>query len=266
MYEQDDYSEVMDTTVRQKLINQEEIPLDLTNLDIIEDVPNIGDLPEDQYVLARKSGLGTSDSSVVLNVNPFKTIPELIQDKLTLYVTDEDRETSAKVAVRKGKDLEPLIIDKFSKAFQVETIKPPHQYRHKDYTYLTFNFDGVTNTPEQYIPAEIKVVTYKGEKHYNPTKAIYSDLEGFRALPKDFTETNNSIPTKAELYGIPPYYYTQLQQQILGLNAPYGYLSVLFERTWQMYTFFIQRDNQMISQLILDGYKVWQQIEARRPN
>ena len=132
---------------------------------------------------------------------------------------------------------------------------------------MKINFDGVTGTPEQYIPAEIKVVTYRGEKHYDRTKAFFNEKYGFGMLPEDVSQNNWSVETKAAHYGIPPYYYTQLQQQILGLNAPFGYLSVLFDKTWDLYSFYVWRDEKVLNALIVEGYKVWQQIlERRGPN
>lgn len=62
---------------------------------------------------------------------------------------------------------------------------------------------------------------------------------------------------------MPPYYYTQLQQQIMGLDAPYGYLSVMFESTWRVHTFFAWRDDAVIRQLILQGSEVWNEILRR---
>ena len=77
---------------------------------------------------------------------------------------------------------------------------------------------------------------------------------------------NKSIEEKAAMYGIPPYYYTQLQQQIWGLNAPYGYLTVLFEQNWELHSFMVWRDQKTINQLIIEDCKTWNKIEAQRPS
>ena len=45
-------------------------PLDLSNLDLKVDVANIADVSNDEYIMLRRNGFGTSDSSVVLGVNP----------------------------------------------------------------------------------------------------------------------------------------------------------------------------------------------------
>jgi hypothetical protein len=103
-----------------------------------------------------------------------------------------------------------------------------------------------------------------GEKYYDRTKAFFNEKTGFTQILEDPSQHNWSIETKAAYYGIPPYYYTQLQQQILGLNAPFGYLSVLFDKSWDLYSFYIWRDDKVISALITEGYKVWQKILERR--
>ena len=136
--------------------------LDLSYANLKIDIANISDLKGEDFTLARRNGFGTSDSSVILGVNPYKTLHELILEKATPTISAEEKELSKNVAIRKGNDLEPLIIDKFSKQFQQDTWKPMDMYEHKDFPYLKFNFDGVTGKPGAYYPAEIKVdlITY----------------------------------------------------------------------------------------------------------
>jgi predicted phage-related endonuclease len=236
--------------------------IDTTNLPIVIDVGDMQSISNDEYIIHRRKGLGTSDSSIILGVNPYKNVEQLIAEKLSSTISEEERAIGKKSSVMKGKDLEPLIIKKWSIAADKTIIKPTPQYRHKDFEFLKFNFDGVSYDEKlkQYIPDEIKYVTYKGERHYNPAKEIFNEDDGFFPLPENYSNTNNSIQTKAALYGMPPYYYTQLQQQIMGLDAPYGYLSVMFESTWRVHTFFAWRDEAVIRQLILKGTEVWNRI------
>ena len=86
--------------------------LDLSQLPLEIDVAEIDQYPNETYALMRKNGLGTSDSSALLNVNPYTTRSELIAEKCRNYLTQEDLEVGDKAAVRKGRDLEPLIISK----------------------------------------------------------------------------------------------------------------------------------------------------------
>lgn len=245
--------------------------LDLSELDIVIDIKNIDQYPNEEYALLRKNGLGTSDSSIVLGVNPYKTRSDLIAEKARNYLTDEEKAVGDKSAVRKGRDLEPMIIYKHSQIMDRHIIKPIDMYRHKDYPHIKFNFDGVLDKlynddgTYQYIPDEIKVVTIYGMKHYQFDKAFFREHRGFGIIPPHYEQENISIEGKAGLYGIPPYYYTQLQQQIFGLNAPYGFLTVLNEKNWEINSFFVWRDQKVINQLIIEDSKVWDMIEKKRP-
>lgn len=245
--------------------------LDLSELDIVIDIKNIDQYPNEEYALLRKNGLGTSDSSIVLGVNPYKTRADLIAEKSRNYLTEEEKEVGDKGPVRMGRDLEPLIIFKHSQIMERHVIKPIDMYRHKDYPHIKFNFDGVIDKlynedgTYQYIPDEIKVVSIYGQKHYQFDKAFFRESKGFGLLPPHYEEENISIEGKAGMYGIPPYYYTQLQQQIFGLNAPYGFLTVLNQRNWEINSWFVWRDQKMINQLIIETSKVWSMIEAKRP-
>lgn len=238
--------------------------LNITNYPLEIAVPDINQYTNEDYALLRKNGLGTSDSSALLGVSPFTSRADLIAEKVRNYITEEEKGVGDLTAVRKGNDLEPLIIQKYEKYMSSKLIKPVDMYRHSEYPYLAINFDGVSDTPDQYIPIEIKVVTMYGEKYYDRTKAFFNERIGFTQILEDPSHHNWSIETKAGYYGIPPYYYTQLQQQILGLNAPFGYLTVLFDKSWEMYSFYVWRDEKVISALITEGYKVWEEILRRR--
>ena len=252
-------------------INENAGVLDLSELDIEVDTANIDQYPNEQYALLRKNGLGTSDSSIVLGVNPYTSKNDLIAEKCRNYLTEEELEVGTKSAVRKGRELEPLIIHKHSQVMGRRIIKPTDMYRHKDYPFIKFNFDGVIDKlynedgTYQYIPDEIKVVTIYGMKHYQPKKATFSEFTGWQLIPPHYEKEDVSIEQKAAMYGIPPYYYTQLQQQIFGLNAPYGFLTVMFEKDWQIHSWFVWRDQKVINQLIMEDAKTWNIIESKRP-
>lgn len=245
--------------------------LDLSELDIAIDIKNIDQYPNQEYALLRKNGLGTSDSSIVLGVNPYNSRSNIIEEKCRNYLTDEELAVGDKSAVRKGRELEPLIIHKHSQIMDRRIIKPIDMYYHKEYPFIKFNFDGVLDKlynddgTYQYIPDEIKVVTMFGVKHYQPAKATFSEHSGWNVIPPHYEKENVDIETKAGMYGIPPYYYTQLQQQIFGLNAPYGFLTVLFENNWEIHSWFVWRDQKVINQLIIEDSKIWDIIERKRP-
>lgn len=259
-----------DGAVREAMQTEDVRELDLTNLPIeldYKDIDSILEKSNEEFALIRRKGLGGSDSSIILGVNPFTSRQELIAQKASDTLTEEEKAIGDKTAVRKGRDLEPLIISKSEKALQNNIFKPKDMYRFKEYPWLTMNFDGVCQTKEGiYYPNEIKVVTVYGQKHYDFNKAMYDETQGLLPLPETYAYSQvNSIETKAAQYGIPPYYYTQLQQEMMALNAPFGLLSVLRDSDWRLFIFHIHKDPFVQSRIITEGYKVWQEIVQLNP-
>lgn len=254
--------------------------LDLTDLPIEIDIANIDKASKQDFALARRNGFGGSDSSVLVGVNPYTTLRELILQKCRTELTEEEKEIGNLAAVRKGNDLEPLIIQKTSEILGMNIIKPPHMYKFIDFPYLKMNFDGVGEVTSitkmelpqvsdlgKYIPVEIKVATVRGEKHYNPFVAVYTEVVSgklnptFRNILPDVSMSDMTIDAKAKYYGIPPYYYTQLQQEMMALNAPYGFLAVMFDTTWSISIFFVWRDTIVQDKIKIEGFKAWQKIK-----
>ena len=258
---------INEAEVNKQISNEEVREIDLKRVPIEIAVKNIDSVSKEEFTQLRRIGFGGSDSSMLLGVNPFSDVSDLIASKVRTELSEEEKEVGKLTAVRKGNDLEPLIISKASEILDTVVFKPPHMYRFKDYPYLTMNFDGVTDLyGKQYIPVEIKVCTFKGEKHYNRFKAIFDESlpEGQQARLEqpDISNSNNSIEERAAHYGVPPYYFTQVQQEMMALDAPFGYLAVLFESDWYVRIFKIFKDPKTQNALIVQGYKTWQKVEA----
>lgn len=239
----------------------EQYLFDLPQLTVL--VENVQALDDEEYALARRKGLGASDSSILLGVNPYKTKDQLIIEKRSKHITDEERAIKMKDAVRKGFDLEPLILQKYVKLTgNPEPLKPQAMYQITDTPFLTINFDGVGQVEEHIIPVECKFVTTYGDKYYNRKHALqreFGDCTLHRTC-RPYTDVVDRIKAKAEMVGIPPYYYTQVQQQIYGLNAPFGYLCALHDKGWETVLYFIPRDDECISAIKIHGAKVWNKI------
>lgn len=255
---------------RVSITEEQSKELDLTGLPIeilVADIDAVLEESNEEFALIRKQGLGGSDSSAVLGVNPYNTRTSLIQEKARNQLTQEEKEVGDKVAVRKGRDLEPIIIQKASKFLDLNILKPKDMYRFKEAPWLTMNFDGVSQDNEgDYFPVEIKVVTIYGQKHYDFNKAMFDEAVGMKNIPINYAISEiNTVETKAMQYGIPPYYYTQLQQEMMALNAPYGLLSVLRDSDWRVFTFYIHQDPHVQSRIITEGYKVWEEVVKLNP-
>ena len=203
-------------------------------------VKNINEVSEEEYALLRKESFGGSDASILCGVNLYKNINQLITEKNNKFLTEEEKEVGKKAIVRKGRDLEPIILDKASKELGIEITKPTSMYKFLKAPILTLNYDGVCEKDNILIPIEAKLVSKWGEKYYNKEKTLEENADVDMKIEGDTLEAH--IKRKALRIGIPAYYYTQVQQELMGLNAPYGYLAVLFDESWDFKLYLVKAD------------------------
>lgn len=215
---------------------------DIKNIGVLDiKIDRIDELSEEDYAMVRKESFGGSDSSILCGVNLYKTMEQLIKEKNSKFITDEEKEVGKKPIVRKGRDLEPIILNKASELLNTEVYKPTAMFEFKECPILTLNYDGVINEDNKLIPVEAKLVSKWGEKYYNKEKTIEDNKDVDMKIEGDSLEAH--IKRKATRIGIPPYYYTQVQQEMMGLNAPYGYLAVQFDESWDFKLYLVKADN-----------------------
>ena len=236
--------------------------MDLQNTRLKIAIQNITKLSPTEFTLARKAAFGGSDTGVLTGVNPYQTLTELLTQKNNKTITDEELAIGKLPAVRKGRDVEPIILQKAASVLKSEVEKPDDMYEFVEFPYLRINYDGVTSDK---IPVEAKVITKQGERHYDFAKAIYKEdaLDGrcYREsleIPDNFDEL--TILQKATYFGIPPYYYTQLQLEIAGLNAPYGYLAAIRDAFWELIIFRIPYDKHVFSEIVIKALNASQSL------
>ena len=215
---------------------------------LVVKIEHIDQVSEEEYAILRKESFGGSDSSILCGVNLYKTLNQLIKEKNCKYITDEEKEVGNKAIVRKGKDLEPIILDKAAQELGIEINKPTAMFEFKEEPILTLNYDGVAEENQVLIPIEAKLVSKYGEKYYNKDKTLEENKEVDMKIEGDSLEAH--IKRKALRIGIPAYYYTQVQQEIMGLNAPYGYLAVLFDDSWTFKLYLVKADNYVQNKII----------------
>lgn len=226
-------------------------------------VPNILELSAEEFTNCRRNGIGASDTSVILGLQgKWKSINDLILEKLQTRISEAELEIGNKATVRKGRDLEELVLNKAAKQLNEDLCKPKDMYRLLAQPWLTISFDGVT---QDLRPVEAKVVTPYGDKYYDFKRANVDLVE----QPNPSKIKRNIVEHAEEMarcYGIPSYYYAQLQQQLMGLGTDWGMLAALRDKDWTLYIFQIERDPWLINQIIVETYKVWQRIERGRVN
>lgn len=216
--------------------------------DILEvAIDDIQSMSHENYALARKNFLGASDSSVLCGVNLYKTMDQLIEEKNNKFLTKEEKEVGEKPIVKKGYDLEPIILNKAETELGIEVYKPDDMFKFKAVEGLSVNYDGVCISDGIMFPVEAKLVSKYGEKYYNKTVTIsYAKQLDMKIECDDLT---NHIKRKATKLGIPAYYYTQVQQEIAGLDADFGYLAAQFDDSWTFKLFYIPRDQFVIDNI-----------------
>lgn len=203
-------------------------------------IENINQLSEEDYALVRKESFGGSDASILCGVNLYKNIEQLLKEKNSKFLTEEEKEVGNKPIVKKGRDLEPIILNKAADLLDREVYKPTAMFEFIEEPILTLNYDGVCEINGDLIPVEAKLVSKYGEKYYNKDKTIEDNMDVDMKVEGDSLEAH--IKRKALRIGIPPYYYTQVQQELMGLNAPYGYLAVQFDDSWDFKLYYIKAD------------------------
>lgn len=230
---------------------------------------DIDNVSEEEYIDIRMDWLGASDSSKLLNVNPFPngTNDDLVYEKATKHI---DESINKKASVRMGKDVEHIILAKLQNYFTDYQIdKPKNMYCQPD-THLSCNFDAVAIIGEnKIIPIEIKTVTKYGRKYYDFSKATFNQKDGEWQEPQlDIKYNNNILETDyqslADMYGIPVYYYTQLQQQMYFLDSNIGYLAVLDADNWDVHIFKIYINKTLWQELKETAIKTWAKVKAIR--
>ena len=232
---------------------------------VVDDAALLSETDQHAFAMLRRAGLGASDSSIILGVNLYTSLDELIAQKRSMVLTEKELEIGELENVRKGHDLEPVILNQFAKQFGVEVHKPKPMYRYKDVPCLTVNFDGVFLLNDQLIPVEAKFVSRYASKYWTRPLRVQSLQDGIMRMRTIEVQYHTDIAEHIKLCaadcGIPPYYYTQVQQQLLALDAPFAYLSSVWDKGWEYNTFVIPKDIITQHALITRAERVWKKIK-----
>ena len=235
---------------------------------VVDDAAVVAKKDNIAFAMLRRQGLGASDSSVLLGVNLYTKLDELITQKGSTVITEDELKVSNLVQVRKGRDLEPIILKKAEEFLGIPVDKPRPMYRLIECEALTINYDGVSEIGDALIPIEAKYVSSYAGKYWDKLRRIHSVLDLAKSKTNSIrVKYHRDIAEHIKLvsadYGIPPYYYTQIQQQLLGLDAPFGILAALFDKDWELNMFAIPRDYVVQEQLKLKAEHVWNIIKGR---
>jgi len=183
----------------------------------------------EEWLEARSHGIGGSEASIVMGINPWKSRLQLWNEKVT---KTRQLDPDAQMSLKLGNYLEPLIAEEYSKITGRKLEIQPQKI-HPRYPFILGNIDReIIKDPKGSGILEIK------------TKGAWTDWHGD---------------------DIPPYYNAQLQQYLEIYGYKWGSFAVLDLGTLKISCIDIERDDNLISNIIDEEKKFWKLVEDKIP-
>lgn len=193
--------------------------MDVKTYKLGTDVQFLSYTSEEEWHNLRKDGIGGSDIGAILGLNEYSSPLKVWRTKKGICSED----FSDNVYVKKGKDLESLIFEKYVKTdsdlLHYDVLHPEHVFVNKQFPWLRANCDGlavaaVSGLEYSHIVIEIKWVS-------------------------EWAEVNWDGDTYC---GIPASYYAQVQHYMTVTGAKIAYLYAMFDRDWTIKRYVIPYD------------------------
>ena len=179
-----------------------------------------------QWLSERRKGVGGSDASAILGLNPWQSAYTTYLSKLGQFPEKEDTE-----AMRQGRDLEEYVARRFMEETGKKVQRCNYMIRNPDYPWALANIDR-------------RVTGENAGLECKTTSAL--GLKQFRGV---------EFPEK---------YYVQCVHYLAVTGADRWYLAVLvFGRGFYVYT--LERNEDEISALMDAEAEFWERVENRIP-
>lgn len=176
------------------------------------------DLPHDKWLEYRRTGIGGSDASTIVGLNPYSSLYKLYADKKGLISATEDTEV-----MRQGRDFEEYVAKRFTEVTGKKVRRRNYMFQHDDYDYILADID-------REIIGENAGLECKTTSVFNK-----SDFE------------NGEIPLT---------YYVQMTHYMAVMGYDRMYLAVLI-LSKGFYWFVIERDEDEITALLQAESDFW---------
>jgi len=182
-------------------------------------------MDELQWHLDRQKGIGGSDASTVLGINPWKSRLQLYHEKVDEINPQIIESGNNNIRLKLGKILEPLIAEEYYIKTGRE-IFSRSQKIHPDYSFMVGNIDREIAKSENNLPGILEI----------KTRGAFVDWDG------------NEIP---------PYYHSQIQHYMAVYGYTWGSFAVLDFNKFEVTITDVERDNAFIENLIEEEKKFW---------
>ncbi len=186
-------------------------------------------MENEQWHLDRQKGIGGSDASTILGINPWKSRIQLYHEKVDKIIPQDDNNIRLKL----GNILEPLIAEEYTrKTGRILETRP--QKAHPQYPFMLANIDREILYSETTLRGILEM----------KTRGAFIDWEG------------NEIP---------PYYISQMQHYMAVYGYTHGSFAVLDFNKFEVTITDIERDDIFIEKLIEEEKKFWKLVQDKTP-
>ncbi len=204
-------------------------------------------MDELQWHLDRQKGIGGSDASTVLGINPWKSRLQLYHEKVDEIKADKIDNDN--IRFKLGHVLEPMIAEEYAKrtGYILET-RPSKT--HSKYPFMIGNIDRHVTVPYD----------------YNDINTPSNSLLPSETLDRGILE----IKTKGAFINwegdeIPEYYNTQGQHYMAVYDYNWVDFAVLDFLKFEIKITRINRDNDLIAKIINEEAKFWDLVQNKTP-
>lgn len=177
------------------------------------------DMTKEQWLEARRKGVGGSDASAIMGQNPWSSPLTVYLDKVGIAAPKAETE-----AMRQGTDCEEVVAARFARETGLKVKRCHKMFHHPDYPWMQANID------RQIVCKDFVGLECKTTSPFNAT---------------DF-----------DAGSIPPNYFWQCQHYMAVTGAEEWYLAVMVFST-AFHVFRIRRDENAIRQLIEAEADFW---------
>lgn len=213
--------------------------IDVKEYNLGSGVEFIGYGSEEEWHALRKQGIGGSDAGAIMGLNKYTSPLKLYRVKMGEAVEN----TEDNVYIKKGKDLESLIFEKYVTPDLAKegykTIHPEHVFVNTQYPWLRANCDGIAVKEGYSIPTD-------------PALNIVIEIKWV----SEWAETNWDGD---DYCGIPASYYAQVQHYMTVTGAAMAYVYAMFDRDWTVHKYAIPYNRSFALKLISQTKKFYYQ-------
>ena len=178
----------------------------------------------------KQNGIGGSDVSVILGINPYKS-------RFSLWLEKTGQTKPEKIeneAIEWGNILEPVIRKKFADVTGFKVFKNNFVLAHDEFDWMVANIDGEVIDP-------------------------FYDGRGILEI-----KTTNERNKKDWQDGCPIYYMAQVQHYLAVTGYEYAYIAVLIGGSTYKH-FLIERDEYLIDKIISEEMAFMNEVKKRIP-